>query len=247
MKSQGFSAIFLISLFFINNTGTINAQDNNDSYITEYETLRIKPIEPSAMISPSENETAMMAYNIGTYYLRGNRLNEAEKYLKEAVDLDPFFVDAMDHLGLVYRRQNRLEEAEKIYKRSIELNDKNKVPLVNLAVVYRIQGKINDAFQLYRHLVKTIPDDPEGYYGIGEIFFIAGNYEDSIKFFDRAIELYIELDLPYIYDALYYKGLIYYYIDEYDKALNCLEEARKGNPNNETLENTIKEIKNKGR
>lgn len=235
----------LISMFFVNNTGIINAQDNQNRYQTEYGILNIKPIDPTAMVSPTENEEAMMAYNIGTYYMRENRLSEAEKYLKEAVDLDPVFVDAMDHLGLVYRRQNRFEEAENIYLKSIRLNDRNKVPFINLAVIYRIQGRLNDAFQLYVHLVQIIPDDPEGYYGIGEILYIVDDYENSILFFDKAAELYIELNSPYVYDVFFYKGMIYYYVEEYDEALKYLEEARKGNPNNETLENTIKEIRKK--
>jgi tetratricopeptide (TPR) repeat protein len=240
-----YTVFFLISIFIVNNTVIINAQDNQSRYRAEYDNLNIKPIEPAAMVSPTENEAAMMAYNIGTYYMRENRLSEAEKYLKEAVDLDPVFVDAMDHLGLVYRRQNRIEEAERIYLKSIELNDRNKVPFINLAVVYRIQGRLNDAFQLYRHLVQIIPDDPEGYYGIGEIFYIVGDYENSMPFFDKAVELYIDLNSPYVYDAFYYIGMIYYEIDEYDKALKYLEGARKGNPNNEALENTINEIRKK--
>jgi tetratricopeptide (TPR) repeat protein len=237
--------IILISLFFVNNTGIINAQDEQNIYSTIYGNLNIKPIEPSEIVSPSENEAAMMAYNIGTYYMRENRLSDSEKFLKEAIELDPAFVDAMDHLGLVYRRQNRIEEAEKIYLKSIELNDKNRVPFINLAVVYSIQGRLNDAFQLYRHLVQIFPDDPEGYYGIGEIFYMVNDYENAMPFFDKAIELYIDLNSPYVYDAFYYKGMIYYYIDKYDEALKFLEEARKVNPNNKTLENTIIEIRSK--
>jgi tetratricopeptide (TPR) repeat protein len=240
-----YTVFFLVSMFIVNNTVIINAQDNQSRYMSEYETLNIKPIEPVEMVSPSENEAAMMAYNIGTYYMRENRLIEAERYLKEAVDLDPVFVDAMDHLGLVYRRQNRIEEAEMIYLKSIALNDRNKVPFINLAVVYRIQGRLNDAFQLYRHLVQIIPDDPEGYYGIGEIFYIVGDYENSMPFFYKAVELYIDLNSPYVYDAFYYLGMIYYEIEDYDEALKYLQEARKGNPNNEALENTIDEIRDK--
>jgi tetratricopeptide (TPR) repeat protein len=237
--------IIIISLLFVNFTGIINAQDGQNIYSTIYGTLNIKPIAPSEMVSPSENEAAMMAYNIGTYYMRENRLSDAEKFLKEAVDFDPAFVDAMDHLGLVYRRQNRLDEAEKMYLKSIELNDNNRVPFINLAVVYKIQGRINDAFQLYRNLVQIFPDDPEGYYGMGEIFYMVNDYENSMLFIDKAIELYIDLNSPYVYDAFYYKGMIYYYTDKYDEALKFLEEARKGNPNNKTLENTIIEIRNK--
>ena len=243
MKKLAFS-ILVISLLAVN-TAIINAQsqDKHDVYVNEIESLNIKLLDPVDMISPSKNEDAMMAYNIGSFYMYQNRTNEAEKYLKEAVDLDPNFVDAYDHLGIVYRRQNRFSEAEAMYLKSIELNDRNKVPFINLAIIYRIQNRLNDAFQLYMHVVQILPDDPEGYYGIGELLFITDDYENSMMFFDAAIELYIELNSPYVYDAYYYKGLIYYYAEEYNEALRYLEEAGKGNPNNETLERVIRDIR----
>jgi tetratricopeptide (TPR) repeat protein len=225
---------------------TLNAQsqDNQSGYATEYENMDIKTIGPTAMVSPTKNEKAMIAYNNGTSLMYQNRLDEAEILLKEAIDLDPFFIDAIDHLAIVYRKQNRFEKAEEMYLKSIELNDKNIVPFLNLAVIYRIQSRLNDAFQLYRHVVQVHPNDPEGYFGIGTIFYIVGNYENSMPFLDKAIELYIDQNSSLVYDAFYYKGMIYYRINEYDEALRCLEEAKKGNSNNEALEKIINEIRN---
>jgi tetratricopeptide (TPR) repeat protein len=207
-------------------------------------TLIVESIGLSETANPADKEAAMTAYNIGTYYMRENKFNDAEKYLKEAVDLDASFIDAIDHLGFVYRRQNRLEEAEKIYLKSIKLNDKNKVPFINLAVICKLQGRMDEAVQLYSYLIQILPNDPEGYYGLGEVFYITGHDEKSIQFFDMALKLYMDLNSPLVYDVFFYKGLICYRNNKYDEALKYLEEARKGNPNNETLENTIYEIKN---
>jgi tetratricopeptide (TPR) repeat protein len=69
--------------------------------------------------------------------------------------------------------------------------------------------------------------NPESYYGIGELFYIVGDYEKSIPFFDKAIELYIEQDSMVVYDAFYYKGIIYYRMNNYDEALKYLEEVQK--------------------
>jgi tetratricopeptide (TPR) repeat protein len=233
--------------FLLGSVSIYNAesQDNSSRHVTEYENVTIKTIDPTDMVSPTENERAMTAYNIGTYLMYQNRLDEAEVLLKEAIDLDPVFVDAIDHLGIVYRRQNRLKEAEQTYLKSIELNKINKVPFINLAVVYRLQNRLNDAFQLYIHVAQTHPNDPEGYYGMGEIFYIVGDYENALQFFDMAVNLYLELGSSLVFDAFYYIGMIYYETDEYDEALKYLEEAKKGNPNNQTIQRTINEIKNR--
>ena len=236
---------YICFCLFLGSVTADNTEQPNGQldYTAENESIGVRIVGPlSPMAAPSEDQQAALLYNLGTSLMRENRLEEAEEYLKEAIDLDPLFVDAMDHLGSVYRRQNRLPEAEEIYLRSIEINKENKVPYINLAVVYKIQNRLNEALQLYVIVIQLDQNDPEGYYGIGEIFYLVGNYQNAMPFFDKAIELYISLDLPYVYDAYYYKGMMYFRMDEYDEALIYLEEARKGNPNNATLENTINEI-----
>jgi tetratricopeptide (TPR) repeat protein len=148
----------------------------------------------------------------------------------------------MDHLGMVYRRQNRLADAEKIYVKSIEINATNVVPYQNLAVIYRMQNRLIDAFEQYRKMIQIDPDDPEGYYGIGELYYIVDDYDNSMTYIDIAIKLYTKLNSLYVYDAFFYKGLIYFETNKYAEALIYLEEARKGNPNNATIERTIAEI-----
>jgi tetratricopeptide (TPR) repeat protein len=235
--------------FLVLGCATIGKAESKDDklgrYATEYESMDIKTEFSSPMVAPSKNEKAISTYNIGTQFLLENKLTEAEKYLTEAIELDPLFVDAMDHLGIVYRRQERLSEAEGIYLKSIEINNKNKTPYQNLAIVYRMQNRLNDAFEQYKKIIQIDPDDPESYYGIGELFYIVGDYNNSMPFIDKAIELYIDLNSPYVYDAFFYKGMMYFRMNNYEEALKYLEEARKGNPNNIMLEETIDEIKNK--
>jgi tetratricopeptide (TPR) repeat protein len=220
--------------------------ETQGGYSAGAETMGIKVVGPSRpMAAPSNNEQAMRAYTIGSRFLDENNLSEAERYLTEAVELDPLFVDAMDHLGMVYRRQNRLDEAEETYLRSISINDKNAVPYQNLAVVYKLKNRLNDAFELYRKMAAVDENDPEPYYGIGGILYTVGDYERALLFFDRAIELYIARDSAVVYDAYYYKGIIYYEMNNYDAALKYLEAVQKADPNNPRLNELIAEIKNK--
>jgi tetratricopeptide (TPR) repeat protein len=246
MKNTILVATILFLLLGCVTAKDIENEDTQSDYITEAESMDIKVVGPEqSIVAPSNNEQAMRAYTIGSKLLRENKLNEAEKYLKMAIDLDPIFVDAMDHLGMVYRRQNRLDEAEEMYLKSIKLNEKNLVPYQNLAVVYRLKNRLNDAFELYKKMITIDENNPESYYGIGELFYVFEDYENSMSFFDKAIELYIAQNSIIVFDAYYYKGMIYYSMNKYDEALKYLEEARKGNPNNATIERIIDELKNK--
>jgi tetratricopeptide (TPR) repeat protein len=244
MKNIILPVLFSFLVFGCVTTNVRNNEPFEDT--TEYKTGgNIKLVGPSAMVAPTKNEQARIAYNRGTEFMYANKLDEAERRLKEAIDLDPLFVDAIDHLGRVYRMQNRLSETEEMYLKSIEINDKNLVPYLNLAVVYRLQNRLNEAFELYRKAADIDVDDPEPYYGTGELFYIVGNYENSLLFFDKALELYIKLNSPLIYDVFYYKGMVYYAMGNYDEALRYLEEVQKGKPDNKDLKKTIDEIKNK--
>ena len=209
--------------------------------------MEIKTVGPVDVVAPTKNEEARIAYDSGTGLLEENKLDEAEKCFIKAIALDPLYVDAMDHLGLVYRRQKRLAEAEEIYLKSIEINKKNKVPYQNLAVVYRLQNRLQEDFELQKKLLELDPNDPEPYYSIGELFFIADDYENAMAFNDEAIKLYIDQKSPYVFDALYHKGIILYAKNEFDESLMYLEEAKKGNQNKEIIENLINKIKERKR
>ena len=232
--------LFIFCIMFPLLLSAVNAQDNRIQ--TEQENMQIITIDPVPMVAPTENIDAMNAYNSGTLYMRDGMLEEAEDYLSLAIELDPFFVDAMDHLGIVYRRQNRLEEAEAMYLRSIEINSQNKVPYQNLAVVYRLQNRLNEAFELYRMLIILDENDPEGYYGIAELFFIVGQNENAMPFIDRAIQLYYAAGSPLLLNAFYYKGMLLYRMENFDEALLFLQAAREAHPNNATLNNALNDI-----
>ena len=232
-KAAGFNFIVLILVFlFFNTAADVQSQNNQSSESSDAESMTIYTLDPDPMIRQQENERAMTAYITGSQLMSQNRLEEAEKYLLEAVDLDPLFVDALDHLGIIYRRMNRLAEAESAYLRSIAINNKNRVPYINLAVVYRMQNRLNDALMQYLKVIEINPDDPEGYYGIGELYYLADYFEAAHQFFDAAIELYSTQGSPFVYHAYYYKGMLFYKTREYEEALRYFEEVQNSSMSN---------------
>jgi tetratricopeptide (TPR) repeat protein len=197
------------------------------------------------MVSPTENINAMEAYNQGTHLFHQNKFEEAEKYLLRAIELDNNFVDAIDHLGLVYRHLQRYNESEKMYLLSIEKNPNNMIPYINLAIVYRLQYRYEDARQIYLRAQKIDENDPEPYYGIGVLYQLVRQYESSAYFINIAIQKYIENESILVFDAFYIQGNNFYYMEEYDEALEHFKLALIYYSDDDEILNKINEIENR--
>ena len=170
------------------------------------------------VISPTDNQEAASAYNEGTFYLNTFDYANAEKKFLEAIELDPSFIDAWDNLGVAYRRQGKMAEAEEVLLQSISMNDMNEVPYTILALVYCDQNRYQDALNLYVDLLKKIPDSAEGNYGLGNLLYQFSYFENALYYFNRAAQIYLDQESPYLVDAVRNVGLCYYYLNDYETA-----------------------------
>jgi len=234
-----------------NNYGEINPCTIGDfaemvmkhAYGNNANDLKVNLIKEEKPVSKSDNEEAQMFYDRGTQYMIDKQPDKAQYCLMKAVELDPAFMQAIDHLAIVYRRQGNLEEAEKLYLQSLTLDEKNTVPYANLALIYRQMNRLGDAAKMYQRIQQLEPENPESYYGMGALYQTIGEYEKSKEFFDEAIIIYIRTKSNMLYDALYNQGTNFYHLKDYPKALECFEEALKGHPNDEYLQKMITKTK----
>lgn len=98
-------------------------------------------------IDPKTDPTYASTLNYLGYMLadRDVRLEEAQRLIQEAVQLDPNNYAFLDSLGWVYYRLNRLPEAEHELSRSVQLWPKDPTIHDHLGDVYFKQGKIQQA------------------------------------------------------------------------------------------------------
>ena len=57
-------------------------------------------------------------YYLGDLLLHANRASDAERYLKQAIDLDPGFIPSYASLGVLYVYQRRYAEAKKYLQKA---------------------------------------------------------------------------------------------------------------------------------
>jgi len=202
-----------------------------------------KLLSDNNMRLSSYDEEARQAYIEGSRLMMDHRFEEAEPYLLKAVQIDPAFMEALDHLGIVYRRQKKYEEAEKVYLQSLALDEKNSFACINLALVYRDLNRPDDVFNMYKKAHEINPDDPEPYFGMGALCQSLKDYEQSKVYFSYAIDLYHKIKSDNVYDALYNQGVNHYMLKEYDEALECFSQVIEVYPDEKNSLNLIAKIK----
>ncbi len=193
--------------------------------------------------SPPQNDAAKEHYRKGLQHQNNKEYDSAiSEYLK-AIEADPDFTDAMDNLGLNYRASGRYDEAERWYNKSLSVRPKNKAALGNLAVLYRLKGESEKAVSLYKKVIEVEPQDPEGYYGLGGVLYQRGDFDESIKYLDYAIDRYKKQNSPYLYHAYFAQGLNYFKLKGFRKAVEYLELAQSGMPDDPKVKEGLGEAK----
>ncbi len=84
-------------------------------------------------------------YNLGYTYYKVGKLQEAEGYLKRAIQIDPGKTNEFLYLGLTALKLGRLEEASKAIRRAIRISPEDKGQHFALGMVLKLQGDLAGA------------------------------------------------------------------------------------------------------
>ena len=188
-----------------------------------------------ASIQARDNR-AYQAYAQGHYNLlkygssfQPKYLQDAESLLKEAVQIDPEYSDALADLGRVCysqlypQRDDRMKmiaEGTSYLEQALALDPENVEAHCWLARIYGFVGLSEKALELSRRAVELGPNNPEAHMSLSERFREMGFYEAAIAENNQAImsdSLYL---WAYLYKASYLLAL-----GDADTALDTVKQA----------------------
>ena len=116
-------------------------------------------------------------------------LELAEKYGRQAAELDDRMPSTYVALGLVHELTGKSDLAIPEFQRAISLDPRNSEALAGIANSYKNAGRYEDAEAAYIKAASLRPDDWTGYNDLGIFYESIGRPRDSIVQFKRAIEL----------------------------------------------------------
>ena len=227
--------ILLSALCLFSCATTQNNLAEEDASAGEKDTVEI--IKGEGLVNPTSDSEAMSLYLEGTELMYAERYKEAEPLLRKAIETDPSFVDAIDHLALTVWKLGKTEEAKELAGKSISLNPANGVPYQLLCGIYEYDGDYQAAFDICAEAMNNCPDNPEGYFNDGVILMMCEQYEDAISFIYQSMSLYLEMDSPLLLDAVQNLSICYFYIGDWDNCIKWTSLYLEYDPSNETMQN----------
>ena len=118
------------------------------------------------------------------------------------------------------------------------MTNQDKLTMLKIANIYKLIGNNTKALNFYDRLLSIDKDNADAYFNKGLVLANQRNYDDSIKCFERVIQL--SPDYPYAYYSLgmayeqkgdVAKALEYYYlysgIEKDEKMLNSVKQKIK--------------------
>jgi adenylate cyclase len=170
-------------------------------------------------------ELAVRGYSYWHRYTKEDNA-KARELFQRAIDEDPKYAWAWTMLGFTYFIDNRYDwnmSGEESFKKMVEFAHKSVLLDGSNPDVHALLAQIQLSQRNYEMAIKEGekslllgPNSAENHAIVGMIYRFAGKFEDSIRMTEKAIRLH-----PYYPDwYLYSLEYSYYYLGEYEKAIN---------------------------
>jgi Flp pilus assembly protein TadD len=105
------------------------------------------------MLDPKDS---MSLSNLGVAYRQTNRMAEAEKYFKKALELKNDWAELHYNLATVYRRQNKAQEAIASYEKAVSLSPTLAEAHHDLGILYAQEKRNEDAIKHWNHYLELV-------------------------------------------------------------------------------------------
>jgi len=136
-------------------------------------------------------EDPIYLYQLGISQFNQGHMQEAEKYFKDSLLLDPKSVVAWNYLGLTYLLSQHFEEARKSLDKAIQIQPSFADAHNNLGTVFLQTGDLARAeaeFDLARRDT-VYSQNPQVWFNLGMVSFQKGRYADAVTQFTQALDL----------------------------------------------------------
>lgn len=132
---------------------------------------------------------AMFHSNRGAEELQRGNEDDALKWMRTAIQLDPTLANAWVNIGVVLRRRGEEENAELAYRTALEVDPRALSAYQNLVSLLRFQEREAEAEAFEQVLRKSPSRNPFTYLSLGDLSRANGRLDEARRFYRRAVSL----------------------------------------------------------
>ena len=154
--------------------------------------------------------------NLGNFLADRGRLAEAVAHYRQALEIEPGYVDAHFNLGTALCSQGRYDEAVAQYRQALRIQPDFMLAHNSLGEVLARQGRLDEALAQYQKALEIQPDFVLALNNLGEVLARQGRPDEAISQYHKVLEI-----LPDYLETL--KNLAWL-------LATCPDEARRNGP-----------------
>lgn len=167
--------------------------------------LNAKSQLESIIENNSEDDFAMAS--LSKIYKELSQIDMAEKFIKQALQLNPDSLDYLSDLIEIEIEQNNFDEALKLIEKVLKLNENYVYAYIALARVKFMQKDFAQVFEAAQNIIELDPNCTEGYYYNALALFEQNDVYFAIESLKKAITLDLNNDMLYVKMSEFYQEL----------------------------------------
>ncbi len=141
--------------------------------------------QAAVRLNPSQFPDAY--YNYGVLLVQEDKLDEAEKAFRQALEVRPSYADAHNNLGNLLEREGKSSEAIAEYRKAIESKPDSRQAHFNLGRILVNQKQYQEGIQhLEQTLAPTDESTPAYLYALGAAYGRAGDQQKALLYLRQA-------------------------------------------------------------
>lgn len=118
-----------------------------------------------------------------------DRLDEAEREIRKAIELAPKWGRAQDLLAFVLRQQDRMEEAEEAARKAVELAPDNLAHYNNYGMLLLEMDRLDEAAVQFKKAIALDKEHPRPYYHLAQLYAFKEDLRQALLYLRQALTI----------------------------------------------------------
>mgnify|MGYP001048572894 FL=1 len=149
--------------------------------------MDVQAIEAYTESLLQDDENPMIYAGIGECFERMGQIEEAEANYKQALEIEPTYVDALMGMGAIKESQKDFVSSISFYREALNYDELNLDNWHILAEALVKTKRTHEAEQAYRFMCKTFVDDEESWANLAEIISVLHDEKAAVEIIEEGL------------------------------------------------------------